>query len=394
VHVAINAQLVSFAQSYRNAGISRYIYSLLEGLARLPGDDRFTVFVSRDEIAAASESPLGKAPQMRLVPVSWPTTRPPQRIAWEQLALPSALQHGHIDVFHAPANVLPWRIPCASVLTVYDVAFLRYPQYFRPTRRYYQSWFIRSSVGRATRIAAISQSTKNDLVECLSAQPERSDVIYPGIAPDFQPIRNVEQLAAFRAAHGLPDRYLLYLGTLEPRKNLVGLVEAYALLREQHDDVPTLVIAGAKGWYYEELFERVQALNLQNGITFAGYVAREEQPLWYSGAEAFVYPSLYEGFGMPVAEALACGIPTVTSNVSSLPEAAGSLALTVDPTDRTALAQAMHQALTDFSLRRRSVVEGPAWVRRFSIENMAESYRASYFKAVERARVALGKRRG
>lgn len=394
MHVAINAQLVSFAQSYRNAGISRYIYNLLEGLARQPGDDHYTVFVSRNEAAAAAESPLGGTPQLRLVPVSWPTSRPPQRIAWEQLALPEALQSRKIDVFHAPANVLPSRIPCASVLTVHDLAFYRYPQFFRPTRRLYQRWFVRSSVGRATRIVAVSESTKHDLEESLSAPTERIDVIYPGIAPDFQPIRDKERLAAFRAAHSLPERYLLFLGTLEPRKNLIGLVEAYALLRQQHEDTPILVLAGAKGWYYEELFERVKALNVQDSITFAGYVAREEQPLWYSGAEAFVYPSLYEGFGIPVVEALACGVPTVTSNVSSLPEAAGTLALTVDPTDRSAMAQAMRHILTDQTLRERTLVEGPMWAGRFTIDNMAQKYSETYHKAAERARQSLGERRG
>src|SRR6185312_9691527 len=121
-------------------------------------------------------------------------------------------------------------------------------------------------------------------------------------AEDFRPVRDEQTLATFRAAHDLPERYLLFLGTLEPRKNLVGLIEAYALLREQHEATPSLVIAGAKGWYYQELFECVRAHNLQHAIIFAGYVAREEQPLWYSSAEAFVYPSLFEGFGIPVVE--------------------------------------------------------------------------------------------
>ncbi len=383
MHVAINAQLVSFSQSYRNAGISRYIYNLLEGLARQSGDDHYTVFVSRDEIAAAAVSSLGQARHMRLVPVSWPTSQPPQRIAWEQLALPEALHSRKVDVFHAPANVLPPRLPCASVVTVHDLAFLRYPQFFRPTRRVYQRWFVRSSVGRASRIVAVSESTKRDLMELLSAPQEHIDVIYSGIAEDFQPIRDEATLAAFRAAHHLPERYLLFLGTLEPRKNLVGLIEAYALLRERHEGTPHLVIAGAKGWYYHELFERVRAHRLEDAITFAGYVAREEQPLWYSSAEAFVYPSLYEGFGIPVVEALACGTPTVTSNVSSLPEAAGPVALQVDPLDRAALAHAMHQALTDISVRRRAATEGPQWAQRFSIDTMARAHSLTYHKAVE-----------
>jgi glycosyltransferase involved in cell wall biosynthesis len=184
----------------------------------------------------------------------------------------------------------------------------------------------------------------------------------------------------------LPERYLLYLGTLEPRKNLLTLVEAYARLRGQMADAPPLVLAGAKGWYYEPLFSRVRALGLERVVMFPGYVARDEQPLWYAGAELFVFPSLYEGFGLPVVEALACGTPTITSNVSSLPEVAGDVAQQVDPRNVEALARLLREILADDGARERTARAGPAWASQFSIARMAQAYATVYDLARSSAR--------
>src|SRR5262249_20098990 len=151
-------------------------------------------------------------------------------------------------------------------------------------------WFTARSLARATQVVAVSENTKRDVIEYLRVPAERIHVIYPGIADDFRPVPSPQTLADFRARHGLPERYLLYLGTLEPRKNLIMLVEAYARLRGEMADAPPMVLAGAKGWYYEPLFDRVRALGLERSVIFAGYVARDEQPLWYAGAEVFVYP--------------------------------------------------------------------------------------------------------
>ena len=398
--VAINAQLVSFGQTYRNAGVSRYTYMLLEGLSALADGDaarpdaadrwddlRYTAFVNPTEATAAAESALGKAGRVRLTPSAWPTARPAQRILWEQAALPGELRRLGASVFHSPVNVLPLRLPCASVVTVHDLAFVRYPQYFRPARRIYQRRFTAQSVRAASLIVADSESTKRDLVTEMGAPADRTRVIHPCIADDFRPIRDPARLAAFRDAHQLPRSYLLFLGTLEPRKNLETLIEAYAQAHAADNDIPRLVIAGAKGWYYESLFERVRTLGIERDVTFAGYVAREEQPLWYAAADLFIYPSLYEGFGLPIAEALACGTPTITSNVSSMPEAAGPVATLVDPTDVGELAYAMRQALADPTLRQRMAVEGPEWAGRFTPERMARQYREVYREAA-----AMGRR--
>ena len=387
VRVAINAQLVSFDDSYRNAGISRFIFTLLEGLAALDAGQEYTAFMHPKEAHWASDSPLARAAHLRLVaPARWGAGGPVRRVAWEQFALPGVLRKLGIDVFHAPANILPARLPCPSVVTVHDLAFMRYPQFFRPARRLYQRRFTARSVARATQVVAVSESTKRDLVELMCVPEERIHVIYPGIATDFQPVGDPETLALFRTKHSLPERYLLYLGTLEPRKNLLTLVEAYARLRGQVVDAPPLVLAGAKGWYYEPLFSRVRALGLERVVVFPGYVARDEQPLWYAGAELFVFPSLYEGFGLPVVEALACGTPTITSNVSSLPEVAGDVAQQVDPRNGEALARLLREVLADNDVRERTARAGPAWARQFSIARMAHAYATIYDLASSSAR--------
>jgi glycosyltransferase involved in cell wall biosynthesis len=387
VRVAINAQLVSFDDSYRNAGISRFISTLLEGLAALDAGQEYTAFMHPKEADWASDSPLARAAHLRLMaPAHWSGGGPVRRVAWEQFALPGVLQKLGIDVFHAPANILPARLPCPSVVTVHDLAFMRYPQFFRPTRRLYQRRLTARSVARATWVVAVSESTKRDLVELMRVPEERIHVIYPGIAADFQPVGDPETLARFRARHGLPERYLLYLGTLEPRKNLLTLVEAYARLRGQMADAPPLVLAGAKGWYYEPLFSRVRALGLERVVMFPGYVARDEQPLWYAGAELFVFPSLYEGFGLPVVEALACGTPTITSNVSSLLQVAGDVAQQVDPRNVEALARLLREILADDGARERTARAGPAWASQFSIARMAQAYATVYDLASSSAR--------
>jgi glycosyltransferase involved in cell wall biosynthesis len=379
MRVAINAQLVSFDDSYRNAGISRFISTLLEGLAALDSGQEYTAFMHPKEADRASDSPLARATHLRLMGTSlWGADGPLRRIAWEQLALPGALRTLGIDVFHAPANVLPARLPCPSVVTVHDLAFMRYPQFLRPSRRLYQRRFTARSVARATQVVTVSESTKRDVIELMRVPEQRLHVIYPGIAADFQPVGDPVTLASFRARHGLPERYLLYLGTLEPRKNLLTLIEAYARLRGLLADAPPLVLAGAKGWYYKSLFSRVRVLGLEHVVIFPGYVARDEQRLWYAGAELFVFPSLYEGFGLPVVEALACGTPTITSNVSSLPEVAGDVARQVDPRNAEALAHVLREVLADGAARVRMARAGPAWASQFSIARMARAYATIY----------------
>lgn len=381
MHIGINAQLLSFSQNYRNGGISRYIRSLLTELALHPGQHEYTIFVNGPETAAR----LGvQHPQVHFVPAAWPESKPAARVAWEQLTLPTLLRQHDIQVLHSPANVLPEFLPrrCASVVTLHDLAFLRMPEVLtRPKRLYHRTFTVRS-LRRASMIIAVSESTGRDLTELLEIQPQRISTVHPCLDERYSQPISEDDARAFRARHGLEDGFLLYLGTLEPRKNIPTLLDAYARLRQTTGTQLKLVLAGSKGWLYDAIFARVRELHLENEVIFPGFVGDPDQPLWYRAASAFVYPSLYEGFGFPVAEALACGTPVVTSTLSSLPEAGMGLALTVDPHNVEALAMALHSALHDQALRARCQAQAELVRARFSAAAMVKQTIDVYEQAV------------
>lgn len=383
--VVIGAQLVSAARTYRNAGLSRYTRTLLAALGShgpaTLGNTYRALVTPAARTALLREHALDPA-RIELLASRWNLDRPAVRIAWEQTMLPFLLRGLGANLYHATANYAPLLAPCPVVLTVHDLAFLRFPHFYRQRSRYFLRAMVAASVARATRVLAVSESTRRDLIELLGAAPERVSVAYPAIDPIFHPVTDAATLAAFRARHHLPERYLLYLGTFEPRKNLLTLLDAYAQVRAALREAPPLVLAGARGWYDEAVFARIGALGLEDAIVLPGYVAYEEQPLWYSAASLFVYPSLYEGFGLPIVEALACGTPVLTSRTSSMPEAGGSLATYIDPTDADELAQAMRALVSDTTTHERARKDGPAWAARFSRERMADAVTACYAAAI------------
>ncbi len=381
MHIGINAQLLSFSQNYRNGGISRYIRYFLNELALHPGEHEYTIFVNGPEIVAQ----LGvQHPQLQFVPATWPESNPAARVAWEQLTLPTLIRQRGIQVLHSPANVLPEFLPrrCAGVVTLHDLAFLRMPEVLTRSKRVYHRTFTVRSLRRAAMIIADSESTSRDLTELLEVSPQRIVTVYPCLDKRFSHPVTDEEVRAFRERQGLSEGFLLYLGTLEPRKNIPTLLDAYARLRETTGTQIKLVLAGSKGWLYEAIFARVQELGLENEVLFPGFVSDAEQPLWYHAASAFVYPSLYEGFGYPVAEALACGIPVVTSTVSSLPEAGMGIALTVDPRDVEAMAAALHRALSDVALQEYCKAQAATVRARFSAAALVQQTISVYEQAV------------
>ena len=386
MHIGINAQLLSFGENYRNGGISRYIRYLLTELAQQPGQHEYTVFVNGQEVVERLKRQAGH-PQISYVPVSWPESKPIVRVAWEQFTLPSLVRQRHIEVLHSPANVLPELLPrnCAGVVTLHDLAFLRFPEVLtRSKRAYHRTFTIRSLRQHATMIIANSNSTRQDAIELAGIPAARIKTVYLCIDTRFSNVVIEEkEKETFRQKQGLSDGFLLYLGTLEPRKNLNTLLGAYALLRKAYGRKEKLVLAGGKGWLYETIFNKVRELGLEAEVLLPGFVADSEQLLWYTSASAFVYPALYEGFGMPVAEAMACGIPAVTSNVSSLPEAGAGLALTVNPLDAEAMSEAIYQALTDKALRQRCQEQASSVAQRFSAQTMVEQTIKVYEKAYE-----------
>jgi len=370
IHVGVNAHLLSWAESYRSAGLSWYSQNLLRNLPGADPEIRFTAFVG--------ERRYPGVPGLELKLSRWPTHSPLARIAWEQGVQPWAARRAGIDLLHGLALVGPvaGRIPL--VITVHDLSFLYYPQTFHRLKRFYLQTFTRWSVRHARRVIAISESTRGDVLRHYGLSPDRVDRIYYGLDPIFRPLP-ADQVAEFRAREGLPERFLLFVGTLEPRKNVARLIDAYGRLP---GELPPLLLVGGKGWLYEEIYRRVEALPLGDKVRFVGYVPGERLPWWYNAAEAFVYPSLYEGFGLPPLEAMACGTPVVSSSVSSLPEVVGDAGLLVDPTDTEALAAALGRVSGDAGLRERLRAAGLAQAQRFSWAEAARQTVRSYRQAL------------
>ena len=373
-HVGINGQLLGGAQSYRSAGVSGTIRQLLLHLPDVAPDLQLTAFVPDVPLEASGALTLRRS-------LRWNTQRPAARILWEQLALPVLAQTEHLDLLHGAVNVGPLLAPCPTVITVHDLSFMRSPQAFPRFQRVYLRTQVQRSVRAARRVIAVSEATKRDVVEIFGVPSERVDVVYNGVDTGFSPAAAGE-IGAFRRRKGLPERYILHLGTLEPRKNLVRLVQAFHTTRQQGLGDVKLVLAGGKGWGYDDIFAEVSRLGLEQDVLFPGYVPDDELAWWYRGAELFCYPSLLEGFGLPVVEAMACGVAVITSNISSLPEVAGEAALLVDPTSVAALAEALVTLLTDQASAGALREKGPPQAARFSWQRTAEQTAAVYRKAL------------
>ena len=355
--IGLNAHLLNLSGNYRSAGINWYIYHLLQNLDSPDFD--FTVFLSDQRARQYFR-------RFRLVESRLPTHKPLARIAWEQFVQPLALRQSRIELLHALAfagplvNSIPW------VVTVYDLSFVRYPQSFNAANRTYLTWAVRHSVQHADRVIAISASTKRDLVTYFGAAPDKVTVVYCGSDPIFSPSQNPKEIEMLRARYHLPEKMILHVGTIEPRKNIVRLLRAFARAKRAARLPHRLALIGARGWKYAEVDAVIEQEGIAGDVIFAGYVPQDELPLWYRAADLFVYPSLYEGFGLPPLEAMASGTPVITSNAASLPEVVGDAAIVVAPEDESALADAIVHALEDCAQRDEMRARGLAQAAKFS----------------------------
>jgi glycosyltransferase involved in cell wall biosynthesis len=374
MHIGLNAHLLSSSSSYRAAGINWYIYNLLRHLPRAAHRHSFTAFLGDEEAARAFSG-------LRTEVSAISTARPAVRILWEQLVQPLRLARSGIDLLHSMAFVQPVIMPCRGIVTIYDLTFILFPQGLQPWRRLYLKWGTSCSAARAERVIAISLSTKRDVVSLLGVPEDKVEVVPCGVDEDFHPRPGSDALDRLRDRRGLPRQMLLSVGTMEPRKNLNTLLQSYALLRGRMQIAP-LVVAGPRGWRHEEVFSTVERLGLEETVLFPGYVPREELPFWYNAADLFVYPSLYEGFGLPALEAMASGTPVVTSNTSSLPEVVGDAGLLVNPSDPEAMAEAIQKVLTDSDLRDSLRERGLERARAFTWDRAAQDTVAVYDRAL------------
>jgi glycosyltransferase involved in cell wall biosynthesis len=400
LHIGIDASRIAVAA---RTGTEHYTYELLAALARLDHRTRYTLYCNQ---MPAALPPLGLNFALRRIPFP--------RL-WTHIRLSAELLAHAPDVLFVPAHVLPLGAPLRrrtrTVVTIHDLGYLRFPEAHTSAQRLYLRLSTLWSARAASRLIAISAATRDDLVRFTGVRPEKIAVIHHGLSPRFRPASGAAIMAALRrygitaSAHeptasaqhadtpaqhagasghaGAGDPvgrpYVLYVGTIQPRKNLVRLIEAFTQTLQMTD--PNLqcaicnlqfVIAGKRGWLTESIEQRVAELGLAERVRFIGYVVDEDLPALLSGALAFVLPSLYEGFGMPVLEAMACGTPVLASNTSALPEVAGDAALLVDPTDTAVIAAGLARLAADAGLRAELRARGLARAAQFTWDRCAE----------------------
>jgi len=366
------------AAARQRAGIGRYTRELVTALLTLESLHQYIVFAATGGLETESwklETGRLRASsrvRFRTLPLSddWLAR------LWHRLRLPIPVETitGSLDVFYSPDFVLPpTRRATRTLLTVHDLSFLHCPGAFVPALLRYLERVVPRSISRADLVLADSARTRSDIVSLLGVPPGKVQVLYSGVHPRFQPEPESGEGERLRTRYGIGDRpYVLSVGTLQPRKNYVRLIQTFAQLANlQTCDLADLqlVIAGGRGWLYQEIF--TEAEKHGDCVHILGFVDEADLPALYRNAALFAFPSLYEGFGLPVLEAMACGVPVVCSDASSLPEVAGDAALLVDPLDTDGLADAMARALEDADLRREMIVRGLAQASRFTWEQAA-----------------------
>lgn len=300
------------------------------------------------------------APRVRQRAIPFPRLWTHARLAAEMIMQPP-------DALFVPSHVLPLAHPPA-VATIHDLGYRYFPEAHTRRARLYLEWGTRHNARASRLIIADSRATRDDLMKFYAVPDSKIRVAYPGLRPDLAPVRDPGVVKAALNRYGLREPYAIYVGTLQPRKNLARLIEAFARVPEPF----SLVLAGKKGWLYSEILRRAEGLGIGHRVVFTGYVPDEDLPALLSGASLFAFPSLYEGFGLPVLEAMACGVPVVCSNTSSLPEVVGDAALLVPPTDTDALAAAIARILTDQDLRRALIARGLKRAGEFTWRRCAE----------------------
>ena len=357
MRVGIDARLMY----YSPGGIAEYTKRLVQALARLEGDEEFVILHSRKD----ARQDLVDAPRFRREKL-WT----PSHHRLESWTLPLELRRLGLDILHSPDFIPPTSNSFRSVITVHDLAFLLYPHFLtEESARYYGQ--IDQAVRRADHIIAVSESTKQDTMQLLGVPERKISVIYEAANPIFRQMDREEARRRLSEEFDLPEHFVLFVSTLEPRKNITTLLQAYYQLIDDYKLPHKLVLAGRKGWLFDDVFATVSKLKIEDDCFFLGRVPVEHLLYLYNTADVLVHPAFYEGFGLPPLEAMACGTPVVASNVSALPEVVGDAGLLADPNDVEELEVAMYRMLTDNDLRASSIERGLKRSALFSWERAA-----------------------
>ena len=358
------------ARKLRDYGIGTYVRNLLRYLSRIDRSTEYVLLCRGEDCAIEGE--LGE--NFRAV-----VEEAPAYSVREQISVPIALRREGVDLFHAPHYVLPPLTPCKSVVTIHDCIHLRFPQYLPNRLGYaYARAALWTAAHRSDRVLTVSEASKRDILRYFRVPPSKIDVIYNAIDERFGEMPADEEVARVRERYQLDDPFVLYAGNIKPHKNLERLIESFHTLRRGGFEQVKLLIIGDEISKYATLRRAVHKYKLHKHVRFFGFVPPQTLAALYRLAAVFVFPSLYEGFGLPPLEAMASGTPVITSNVSSLPEVVGDAAILIDPYEADAIADAMRRVLTDPALRASLRERGLARVREFSWERSIARVREIY----------------
>jgi glycosyltransferase involved in cell wall biosynthesis len=368
MRIAIDARTLGAPKT----GDRTYCLNLVRALTALRPEGRFLLYSDR-ETGWPDRLPSNFEPVVLSAPLGW---------LWTPWSLPWDLRRRAVDAVHVQ-YIIPPVAPCPVITTIHDISFRRHPAWFPIKHWVLLNLLIPAAARNAAHVITGSQFTRNELIEAYGLPPESISVTPYAADPIYRPMDREAARRAVSQRFGLRGPFILAVGVLQPRKNLPRLIRSFSRIARE---VPhSLAFVGKPGWAHEELQKATEASRLGSRIQFTGYVPDADLPVLYNAAELFVYPSLYEGFGIPPLEAMACGTPVVTSNVTSLPEVVGEAALTVPPTDELALAEALLQALTDPPLRDRLREAGLARAASFSWDRTAAQTVEVYRRVMEGA---------
>ena len=370
MHIGIDAHAIGA----RQGGNETYIKNLIESLAEIDGENRYTVYHAN---ARAAEEWRGRFPNfaVRLLPPPTPLVRVPVALALE-------LRFRPVDILHVQYTAPPF-CPAPVVVTIHDLAFEHLPETFTRRGSFQLKLTVRRTARKAVRIATVSEYSRQDLIRTYKLPPDKIVVTHNGVEPRFSPSPgSADETQSIRRRFGIDRDYILAVGSLQPRKNLVRLIRAYAELRKQYDTFThQLVIVGRKLWLADQIFEEVARQRWEQDVILTDYVDDQDLPALYRAAALFVYPSLFEGFGLPPIEAMACGTPVITSNTSSLPEVTGDAAILIDPYNDQELSQSIIRIINDRSLRAQLREKGISQARKFTWRTAAEQTLQLYREA-------------
>ncbi len=362
-------------------GVGSYAKNLITSLKKFDTENQYFIFVKREHsnVFSINQNNINIIYQKNIL------RNKILRVLWEQIILPLYIKRLKIDLLHSIHYTIPLFAGCKVVATFHDMTFFLYPQKHIFIKRIFFKLFIRISSWKANRIIAVSESTKKDIIKFLGVS-NKIDVVYEAVDSKYHPFKNESMASIIMRKYGIFNKFILYVGTLEPRKNIVRLIQAYYNLIFKNNITHQLVIVGKKGWYYQEIFKIVDELGLnkeKQRVIFTGYVPDDELLFLYNAADFFVYPSLYEGFGIPPLEALACGVPVISSNISSLPEVIGDAGMLIDPYNVQEISQAMFEMLKNHKKKVQFKIKGLKRAEKFSNEKIAEGTIKVYKKTMQ-----------